>query len=49
LSKRIFINNRIRAREVRLIDETGKQLGVFNLTDALRKISRSWIRFDSSD
>jgi len=37
LSKRIFINNRIRAREVRLIDETGKQLGVFNLTDALRK------------
>lgn len=37
LSKRIFINNRIRAREVRLIDETGKQLGVFSLTDALRK------------
>ena len=37
MPKRIFINNRIRAREVRLIDETGKQLGVFSLTDALRK------------
>jgi len=37
LYKRTFINNRIRAREVRLIDETGKQLGIVNLTDALRK------------
>jgi len=31
-----FINNRIRAREVRVIDETGKQLGVFTLEEALR-------------
>ena len=31
-----FINNRIRAREVRVIDETGKQLGVFPLEEALR-------------
>jgi len=31
-----FINNRIRAREVRVIDETGKQLGVFALGEALR-------------
>jgi len=31
-----FINNQIRAREVRLIDETGKQLGVFALGEALR-------------
>lgn len=28
MTKRILINNQIRAREVRLIDETGKQLGV---------------------
>ena len=35
--KRIFVNNQIRAREVRLIDKDGKQLGIFNLTDALRK------------
>ena len=31
-----FINNQIRSREVRLIDETGKQLGVFALEEALR-------------
>ena len=35
--KRIFINNQIRAREVRLIDKDGKQLGVLRLEDALRK------------
>jgi len=34
--KRTFINNQIRAREVRVIDETGKQLGVFALGEALR-------------
>ena len=34
--KQPFINNQIRAREVRLIDETGKQLGVFSLEEALR-------------
>jgi len=33
--KRIFINNQIRAREVRLIDETGKQLGVLPFEQAL--------------
>jgi len=37
LFKRIFINNQIRAREVRLIDKDGKQLGVLRLEDALRK------------
>jgi len=37
LFKRIFINNLIRAREVRLIDKDGKQLGVLRLEDALRK------------
>jgi translation initiation factor IF-3 len=31
-----FINNQIRAREVRVVDETGKQLGVFALEEALR-------------
>jgi len=36
LIKRIFVNNQIRAREVRVIDETGKQLGVLPLEDALR-------------
>ena len=34
---RIFINNQIRAREVRLIDETGKQIGVISLEEALRR------------
>ena len=33
---RIFINNQIRAREVRLIEETGKQVGVVSLGEALR-------------
>ena len=39
--KRPLINNRIRAREVRLIDETGKNLGVLGLSEALRK---AWSR-----
>jgi translation initiation factor IF-3 len=34
--KKTWINNQIRAREVRLIDETGKQLGVFPLEKALQ-------------
>ncbi|MFH1582296.1 MAG: translation initiation factor IF-3 [bacterium] len=34
MPKRIFINNQIRAEEVRLIDETGKQLGVVSLQEA---------------
>ncbi len=32
--KRIFINNRIRAKEVRLIDEIGAQLGIVPLEEA---------------
>jgi translation initiation factor IF-3 len=35
LPKRIFINNQIRASEVRLVDETGKQLGVVSLQEAI--------------
>lgn len=35
MAKRIFINNQIRASEVRLVDETGKQLGVVPLEEAL--------------
>lgn len=31
-----FINSQIRAREVRLIDETGKQLGIVGTIEALR-------------
>ncbi|MDP2909813.1 MAG: translation initiation factor IF-3 [bacterium] len=31
-----LINNRNKAREVRLIDETGKQLGVVSIQDALK-------------
>ena len=34
--KRTYINNQIRAREVRLIDETGKQFGVVPLAEALQ-------------
>lgn len=36
MSERIFINNQIRAKEVRLIDETGKQTGVMPLHEALK-------------
>jgi len=36
LIKKTFINNQIRAKEVRLIDETGKQMGVVNLGEALQ-------------
>ena len=39
MQRRPLVNNRIRAREVRLIDETGKQLGVLELGKALQ-ISR---------
>ena len=36
MQRRPLVNNRIRAREVRLIDETGKQLGVLELEKALQ-------------
>jgi translation initiation factor IF-3 len=36
LKKRITANNRIRAREVRVIDQDGKQLGVLELKNALQ-------------
>tara|TARA_Y100000310_G_scaffold67752_1_gene63132 strand:+ start:2270 stop:2836 length:567 start_codon:yes stop_codon:yes gene_type:complete len=36
LAKRIFINNQIRASEVRLIDEKGEQMGVVSLEAALQ-------------
>ncbi len=36
LNQRIIANTQIRAKEVRVIDETGKQLGVMGLEEALR-------------
>ena len=36
MSKRLLVNKQIRAREVRLIDETGKQLGVVPFEEAGR-------------
>lgn len=36
MSKRPLVNNRIRAQQVRLIDETGKQLGIMPLREALQ-------------
>jgi len=36
LYKRTYINNQIRAREVRVIDDTGKQLGVLPLSQAIQ-------------
>jgi len=36
LIKRPLVNNQIRAREVRLIDETGKQLGIVPFEEAAR-------------
>jgi len=37
MADRIRVNERIRAREVRLIDEEGNQLGVVTLFDAMKK------------
>lgn len=36
MQKKTPTNNQIRAQEVRLIDETGKQLGIIKLEEALR-------------
>lgn len=36
LEKKILANNQIRAEKVRLIDEQGKQLGIFSLEEALK-------------
>lgn len=37
MQKRIFINNQIRANKVRLIDSDGKQIGIFDLSEAIQK------------
>ena len=34
--KKLLVNNQIRARELRLIDETGEQMGIISLEEALR-------------
>lgn len=34
--KKLLVNQQIRARELRLIDETGKQMGIISLEEALR-------------
>jgi translation initiation factor IF-3 len=34
--KRVLANNQIRAEKVRLIDEEGKQMGIFSLEEALK-------------
>ncbi len=36
LSKKILVNNQIRAREVRVISEEGKQLGILPIQEALK-------------
>jgi translation initiation factor IF-3 len=40
LNRRPLINNQIRAKEVRIIDQTGKQLGVMDLEKALQEAER---------
>jgi len=35
LQNKILVNNFIRSKEVRVVDETGKQLGVMNIFDAI--------------
>ena len=35
--KKPLVNNQIRASQVRLVDETGKQLGVVSFSDAIKK------------
>jgi translation initiation factor IF-3 len=37
LDKKIFINNQIRANQVRVIDENGGQVGVMDLRDAINE------------
>lgn len=37
INKELRINERIRAKECRLIDEEGKQLGIFSIRDALAR------------
>ncbi|MDP2734682.1 MAG: translation initiation factor IF-3 [bacterium] len=37
MAKQTYVNNQIRAKEVRLIDETGTQAGVVSLEEALLK------------
>ncbi len=36
LSKRVYANNQIRAKEVRVVDSQGQQLGVFPLQEAIK-------------
>ncbi|NLC11895.1 MAG: translation initiation factor IF-3 [Firmicutes bacterium] len=36
ISKDLLVNEQIRAREVRLVDESGKQLGIVPLSEALK-------------
>jgi len=36
LLKKTFVDNQIRAKKIRLIDETGKNLGIFNLEEGLK-------------
>ena len=36
MPKRFFINNQIKAEKVRVINEEGKQLGVFEISEALK-------------
>jgi len=46
------VNGRIRARQVRVIDKTGNQLGVFSLADALKLAqsrSEDLIEIDSEE
>lgn len=35
MNNKVLINNFIRAKEVRVVDETGKQLGLMNIFDAI--------------
>lgn len=36
MEKRYLVNNQIRAKEVRVIDENGNNLGIFNLEEAIQ-------------
>ncbi|MBZ1348543.1 MAG: translation initiation factor IF-3 [Candidatus Nealsonbacteria bacterium] len=38
--KKLLVNNRIRAQQVRVIDETGKQLGIMPLREALQMAAK---------
>ncbi len=41
MNKAVFVNNAIRAKQVRLVDDDGKQIGIFLTRDAITRAQRA--------